>query len=62
MIRRGRCSADTDFARFAAAGTAAAYPLTDLEPDPARCMAEPGPLLTATARRIARRLTGDLVA
>jgi glycerate kinase len=37
-----------------AAGLAAAYPLSDLEPDPARSIANAGPLLTAVGRRIAR--------
>ncbi|QUQ65036.1 glycerate kinase [Kutzneria sp. CA-103260] len=36
------------------AGIAAAYALTDLEPDPARCRARPGPLLELTAERIVR--------
>jgi glycerate 2-kinase len=35
------------------AGFAAAYALTDLEPDPARCMAQAGPLLEQAARRLA---------
>jgi glycerate 2-kinase len=34
-------------------GFAAAYALTDLEPDPARCMAQAGPLLEQAARRVA---------
>jgi glycerate kinase len=41
-----------------AAGIEAAYALTDIEPDPARCMAEAGPLLERLAARIAaERLT-----
>jgi glycerate 2-kinase len=39
---------------LAAAGIAAAYPLSDLEPDPARSMAEAGPLLEQVARQIAK--------
>ncbi|MFE2227177.1 glycerate kinase [Streptomyces kronopolitis] len=37
-----------------AAGIRRAYALTDLEPDPARCMAEAGPLLERSAERLAR--------
>jgi glycerate kinase len=40
-------------------GIRAAYPLTDLEPDPARCIADAGPLLERTAERIARDLPPD---
>ena len=36
------------------AGIRRAYALTDLEPDPARCMAEAGPLLERLAADIAR--------
>jgi glycerate kinase len=36
-----------------AAGLAAAYTLTDIEPDPDRCLAEAGPLLERVARQIA---------
>nr|WP_328808105.1 glycerate kinase [Nonomuraea antri] len=36
-----------------AAGIEAAYALTDLEPDPARCMAEAAPLLDRLTRRLA---------
>lgn len=39
---------------LAAAGIEAAYPLSDLEPDPARSMAEAGPLLQRAAQQIAR--------
>lgn len=35
------------------AGIEAAYPLTDLEPDPARCMADAGALLERAAERLA---------
>ncbi len=42
---------DSDLAR---AGLAAAYPLSDLEPDPARSMANAATLLEAAGRRIAR--------
>ena len=34
------------------------YALTDVEPDPARCMAQAGPLLETLAERIARDLAG----
>ncbi|MEP6599239.1 MAG: glycerate kinase [Actinomycetota bacterium] len=40
--------------RLAAAGISAAYQLTDIEPDPARCMAEPGPLLEQLAAGLAK--------
>ncbi|MFI7275491.1 glycerate kinase [Streptomyces sp. NPDC049879] len=40
-------------AELAGAGIEAAYPLTALEPDPERCMADAGPLLERTARRLA---------
>jgi glycerate 2-kinase len=36
------------------AGISAAYALTDLEPDPARCMADAGPLLERLAANVAR--------
>ncbi|GIH74257.1 glycerate kinase [Planobispora longispora] len=36
-----------------AAGIRAAYALTDIEPDPARCMAEAGPLLERAAAKLA---------
>ncbi|GES28924.1 glycerate kinase [Streptomyces angustmyceticus] len=39
---------------LAAAGIRRAYALTDLEPDPARCMAEAGPLLERAAEQLAR--------
>lgn len=38
---------------LAAAGIASAYALLDIEPDPDRCMREPGPLLQRLAARIA---------
>ena len=41
-----------------AAGIRRAYPLLDVEPDPARCMAEAGALLERVARRLARDLLG----
>ena len=40
-------------AELRAAGIAAAYPLTDIEPDVAACRATPGPLLEQAAARIA---------
>ncbi len=43
-------------AALAAAGIRRAYALTGLEPDPARCMAEAGPLLERLAGDIARDL------
>ena len=39
---------------LAGAGLAAAYPLSDLEPDPARSMANAAALLEVTGQRIAR--------
>ncbi|WP_410670289.1 glycerate kinase [Amycolatopsis sp. cmx-4-68] len=47
----GRCRLSTP--ELAEAGISAAYALTDLEPDPARCMAEATPLLHRLARRVA---------
>lgn len=47
----GRCLLDPG--QLAAAGIAAAYALTDLEPDPARCLAEAGPLLIRLAATVA---------
>lgn len=47
----GRCQLTR--AQLAAAGIAAAYALTDLEPDVRRCMTEAAALLDATAERIA---------
>jgi glycerate 2-kinase len=48
----GRCLLDTDELR--GAGIAAVYPLTDLEPDPARSMADAAALLRQVGRRIAK--------
>ncbi|WP_206786369.1 glycerate kinase [Amycolatopsis sp. MtRt-6] len=47
----GRC--ELSAAELANAGIQAAYALTDLEPDPARCMAEAAPLLRRLTHRIA---------
>lgn len=46
----GRSTLTTD--QLHAAGIAAAFALTDLEPDPRKCMARPGPLLEHLGRRI----------
>ncbi|MGW5721177.1 glycerate kinase [Amycolatopsis sp. NPDC003865] len=51
----GRCRLSS--VDLTAAGISAAYALTDLEPDPARCMAEAAPLLRRLAHRVA---TGHL--
>ena len=48
----GVCSLTSD--DLAGTGIGAAYALTDLEPDPARCRARPGPLLELIAERIVR--------
>ncbi len=48
----GRCLLDR--AELADAGISAAYALTDLEPDPARCMTEAEPLLERLSERVAR--------
>jgi glycerate 2-kinase len=48
----GRCQLDA--ATLTNAGITAAYALTDLEPDPARCMADADRLLTELAARIAQ--------
>lgn len=48
----GRCLLTP--ADLASAGIRGAYALTDIEPDPARCMAQAGPLLERVARRVAR--------
>jgi glycerate kinase len=42
-------------ARLRAAGIEAAYALTDIEPDPARCMTEAGALLEQLAGRLVAR-------
>ncbi|MGK3202244.1 glycerate kinase [Amycolatopsis sp. MEPSY49] len=47
----GRCRLSS--ADLTAAGFSAAYALTDLEPDPSRCMAEAAPLLRRLAHRVA---------
>jgi glycerate kinase len=47
----GRCLLSPD--ALEPAGIRAAYALTDLEPDPERCMAEAGPLLERLAERVA---------
>ncbi|NLU66018.1 glycerate kinase [Streptomyces sp. HNM0574] len=47
----GRLAIDT--AALNGAGIERAYPLTDIEPDPARCIANAGPLLEKTAERLA---------
>ena len=43
-------------AQLAAAGITAAYPLSDLEPDPVRSVAEAGPLLERVGRAVARKV------
>jgi glycerate kinase len=48
----GRCLLGA--AELREAGIAAAYALTDLEPDPARCLARAGPLLTTVSARLAK--------
>ena len=48
----GRCSLDPGALHRASVG--AAHAVTDLEPDPDRCMREAGPLLQRLAGRIAR--------
>ncbi|MCO6010659.1 glycerate kinase [Actinoallomurus purpureus] len=53
----GRRALDDDELR--AAGFAGAYALTDLEPDPVRCMADAGPLLERLAEQIARARLGE---
>lgn len=52
----GRLALSAD--RLRAAGFRAAYALTDLEPDPGRCMAEAAPLLERVGTRIATDLPG----
>jgi glycerate kinase len=53
----GRLQLSTD--QLKAAGVAQAYALTDIEPDPARCIAEAGPLLEQLAARLARDWLSD---
>ena len=48
-----------DEAALHGAGIARAYPLTDLEPDPARSIANAGPLLEEVARRLAVEELGE---
>ena len=48
-----RVDTTVDPDRLRAHGVAAVYPLTDLEPDPARSMARAAELLETTAERIA---------
>ena len=48
-------------AELAAAGIAAVYPLSDLEPDPERCRAEAGPLLRRVGQMIARDRLAEAV-
>ncbi|MFI1126515.1 glycerate kinase [Streptomyces hygroscopicus] len=45
-------------AALGSAGIRRAYALTDLEPDPSRCIAEAGPLLERTAERLAADFLG----
>ncbi len=47
-----------DEGALASAGIERAYALTELEPDPARCMAEAGPLLERLAESVARDYLG----
>ncbi len=47
---------DLSPAQFRAAGISAVYPLTDLEPDPARCIAEAPTLLHQLGQQIAAQL------
>jgi len=47
----GRCTLSA--AMLKEAGISAVYPLTDLEPDPDRCIAEAGPLIERAAEQIA---------
>src|SRR5580704_5390697 len=48
-------------AELAAAGIAAVYPLSGLEPDPERCRAEAGPLLRRVGQMIARDRLAEAV-
>lgn len=52
VVVAGRCLLDA--AELGDAGISAAYALTDLEPDPARCMTQAEPLLQRLSERIAR--------
>jgi glycerate 2-kinase len=53
----GRLALGADQLR--AAGVRRAYALTDIEPDLARCLAEPGPLLELLSRQLARDWLAD---
>ena len=55
----GRCTLTA--AELAAAGIAAVYPLSGLEPDPERCRAEAGPLLRRVGQMIARDRLAEAV-
>jgi len=55
----GRCTLST--AQLAAAGIAAVYRLSDLEPDPERCRAEAGALLRRAGQMIARDRLAEVV-
>ncbi len=48
-------------AELAAAGIAAVYPLSGLEPDPEQCRAEAGPLLRRVGQMIARDRLAEAV-
>jgi glycerate 2-kinase len=48
----GRCDLPTT--RLRAAGIDAVYPLTEVEPDPARCLTDAAPLLTTVSTRLAQ--------
>jgi glycerate kinase len=52
----GRCLLSAE--RLGEAGIAAAYPLSDLEPDPTRSMANAGQLVRQVGARIARDWLG----
>ena len=52
----GRLALDRD--RLQAAGIEAAYALTDIETDVARCIADAGPLLERLATTLARERIG----
>ncbi|HEX8519697.1 MAG TPA: glycerate kinase, partial [Pseudonocardia sp.] len=54
----GRLALSPD--RLRGAGIAAAYALTDIEPDVRRCLAEAGPLLEQLARRLAHDRLGGV--
>ena len=52
MTVSGRLALSAD--QLHAAGIRQAYALTDIEPDPRRCIAEAGPLLESLARSLAK--------